>query len=197
MTRFPPSRHSRSRSASTVLTLLLTALLALPLAAAADGLYLHVHVEDDGGETVNVNLPLNAIGSMLPMLEQQMGDDAYVALDEYDVSLEQMRATWRELRNQPDFVLATVESDDANVHVAKEGDYLVARVHDVADAGSARVHARIPARVVDALLSGQDGRLDLRAALDALAAEGEGELVTVEEDSSRVRVWVDGAAAAR
>lgn len=187
-------RFSPARSPFTVLSLILAALLNLPLAAAADDLYLHVHVEDEGGETVNVNLPLAAIGSALPLVEREMEKGAYANLDEYDVSLAQLRATWQELRDQPDFVLASIESPDANVRVAKEGEYLVARVHEDT-AGGARIHARIPARVVDALLSGSNDRLDLRAAFAALAAEGEGELVTVEEESSRVRVWVDSRAA--
>lgn len=184
------TRIHSARYALSFLTLLLAALLA-PSPAAADGLYLHVHVLDEGGEAVNVNLPLATVGSALPMIEGRLGEDAQLQFDEYDVSLDQMRATWQELRAQPDFVLATVESSDADLHIAKEGDYLVARVHETGDDGRARINARIPAAVIDALLSGRDGRLDLRAGLNALAAEGAGELVTVEEDESRIRVWVD------
>ena len=60
----------------------------------------------------------------------------------------------------------------------------------------ADVNVQIPSSVVDALLSGEGEELNFRAAIEALAAEGEGELVTVNDDDDRVRVWVDHIAEA-
>jgi hypothetical protein len=45
--------------------------------------------------------------------------------------------------------------------------------------------------VVAALLSGESGELDLVAAVRALAAHGETELVAVTDRDESVRVWVD------
>ena len=64
------------------------------------------------------------------------------------------------------------------------------------DEDGADVNVQIPSRVVDALLSGEGEELNFRAAIEALAAEGEGELVTVNDDDDRVRVWVDHIAEA-
>jgi hypothetical protein len=83
----------------------------------------------------------------------------------------------------------TVQADDANVRVYKDGDYLMAVVDEHDD--GAQVNARIPLAVVDALLSGAEDELDIRAALEALVAHGPGELVTVNDDETQVRVWID------
>jgi hypothetical protein len=56
---------------------------------------------------------------------------------------------------------------------------------------------RIPAAVVDALLSGADERFNLGAALTALAKTGEGDLVTVNGNNETVRMWVDSDADGR
>jgi hypothetical protein len=193
MKRFPHPPAPFPSFALPALILTFALATALPV-AAADGLYLHVHVEEDGGETVNLNLPLSTVESLLPMIPEDVARDGHVRLDEHDLDLTELRRAWQDLRSEPDFTLASIQQGDSNVHVAKEGEYLVARVLEGDGAAGARIHARIPARVVDALLSGDGDRLDLRAAIQALALEGEGELVTVEEDGSRVRVWVDGLA---
>ena len=87
----------------------------------------------------------------------------------------------------------TVEEDDEKVRVWKEAGYLMVSVveHD-----GENVEVRVPARVVDALLSGEGNELDLVAALEALVDEGEGQLVTVTGDDENVRVWVDRIAEA-
>ncbi len=54
----------------------------------------------------------------------------------------------------------------------------------------------MPFAVVDALLSGDEDKLDIEAAIHALVQEGEGELVTVTSDKDNVRVWVDSIAEA-
>ncbi len=62
--------------------------------------------------------------------------------------------------------------------------------------GGENVEVRVPARVVDALLSGEGDELNLIAAMEALVDEGEGNLVTVTGDDENVRVWVDRIAEA-
>ena len=89
----------------------------------------------------------------------------------------------------------TVEEDDESVRVWKETGYL--KVH-VIDGGHSneQVDVQIPLVVVDSLLSGDSDELNLEAAIRALVAEGEGELVTVSGDDEKVRVWVDNIAEA-
>ncbi len=59
------------------------------------------------------------------------------------------------------------------------------------------VDVKVPQAVVEALLSGEGDEIDLAAAIRALAARGEGELVTVDNKDAKVRVWVDQLAEAR
>ena len=60
--------------------------------------------------------------------------------------------------------------------------------------GDDAVEVRVPLAVVDALLSGEGDSLDIRAAIEALAEHGEGELVAVSERDEQVRVWIDRTA---
>ena len=50
---------------------------------------------------------------------------------------------------------------------------------------------KVPMKVVDALLSAGKDELDILAALKALSAHGDTELVTVKDEENTVRVWVD------
>jgi hypothetical protein len=54
-----------------------------------------------------------------------------------------------------------------------------------------RVEVKVPLKVVDALLSGKKDELDIAAGLRALSAQGDTELVSVKDNESTVRVWLD------
>lgn len=193
-------KHKTMLAGATALALTVL-VYALPTTAAdtsASKLWLHVHVQEDGNENVRVNLPLSVAEKSLAMVPQDVLDGGQLKFDDHQIQVEQLREIWHELATQPDFVLASVESDTETVRVSKEGGYLLVRVHEQgAETGPERVQVRIPERVVDALLSGTGDQLNVQAAFEALVAHGEGELVTVEEATSRVRIWVDGMAEAR
>ena len=193
-------KHKTMLAGATALALAVL-VYALPTTAAdtsASKLWLHVHVQEDGNENVRVNLPLSVAEKSLAMVPQDVLDGGQLKIDDHQIQIGQLREIWHELQTQPDFVLASVESDTETVHVSKEGGYLLVRVHEQgAETAPERVQVRIPERVVDALLSGTGDQLNIQAAFEALVAHGEGELVTVEEATSRVRIWVDGIAEAR
>ena len=50
---------------------------------------------------------------------------------------------------------------------------------------------KVPMRVIDALFSAGKDELDLVAALHALSAQGDTELVSVKAEDNTVRVWLD------
>jgi hypothetical protein len=102
----------------------------------------------------------------------------------------------------------TVQSHENNVRVAKIGGYLYVHVTDKGEGNKAaskdgkagqkgalphesKVEIKVPMKVVDALLSAGKDELDIVAALKALSAHGDTELVTVKDDENTVRVWVD------
>lgn len=178
---------------------LAAAALALTLAAfagtaaAAPDLWLHVKV-DDTGEKVTVNLPLSMIEKALPMIPEDAMEATKVVFDETEMTIEDLRQLWNDIKDQPDFTMVTVEGEGENVNVRKEGNYLLVNVRED---GDTQVDVRVPLTVVDALLSGQGEQLDMKGALQALAAHGEGELVTVNEDEETVRVWIDSQSESR
>jgi hypothetical protein len=175
---------------------LLVAAFCLP-AAAAD-LWFHVTVQEEGGDNANVtvNLPISIVEKALPLIPQDQMRDGRIVIDDQEFDAVKLRALWREVSTSPDMTYVTVKTDNENVKVSKEGGYLVARTV-ASNAGGAQVNARIPLAVVDALLSGEGNTLNVQAALAALVAEGEGELVTVNDDNSQVRVWIDSNPEAR
>lgn len=167
--------------------------------AAPQERWFHVLVEDgdDAAETVRINLPLGAIEQMLPSVQSErirhgkirVGDDTH--LEGID-----LRAVWNAVRNADDGEFVTVEARDGKVRVAKSGGLVLLRVSDEGK-GDDRVEVRVPIAVVDALLSGDSDEMDLQAALRALRETADGDLVTVTDGSSRVRIWIDASQSGR
>ena len=89
-------------------------------------------------------------------------------------------------------------SDRESVRVAKEGGYLVVKVRPGAREAKdgdrhhpQNVDVRLPMDVVEALLSGSRDELDILAAIKALSAHKDLALVTVNDKSQTVRIWID------
>jgi len=170
--------------------------------------WIHVRVEskEDHGETVRVNVPIEMAAKVLPAIHDQKLHDGKVRIDgdkmNQDVDL---RAILDAVRSSRDGEYVTVQSHENNVRVAKSGGYLYVHVTDKGDgdkaaakdgktpvpAHEAKVEIKVPLKVVDALLSAGKDELDILAALKALAAHGDTELVTVKDEQNTVRIWVD------
>jgi hypothetical protein len=164
--------------------------LARGAAAADSDLWLHVKVhEKEGGARVSINLPVEAVQRMAGALPS---DAHRVRIHDGDMSAADLRKMWDAVKNSPDADFVTVEKQDEHVRVAKRGGYLVIRADEHGDKRS-RVDVKVPGRVIEALLSGTGDELNLGAAFEALARQGEGELVTVDGDGDTVRIWVDRA----
>jgi len=179
---------------NTLLAAALIATLAGP-AAAAD-LWLHVDVNGGRhGEQATINLPLSMVDTIAPMISGKAHAAGRVRLDDRDYSVAELRRIWRELEAGPDATYVTVKEQDSKVRIAKQGRYLVMEANDRAQGED--VQARVPLSVMRALLSSSGDELNVGAALEALAAEGAGELVTVTGDEETVRIWVDGESGGR
>ena len=175
-----------------VLFVAATLVIGAGAAQADSDLWLHVKVDGQDGEKVTVNLPLSLIEMALPMIPDEHFSDGDFILGGHGhkLSISQLRDLWNELKSTPDMTFVTVEDGDETVTVSKSNGYL--RVH--VDESDERVAVRVPESVIDALLSGGGESLDIRAAITALAEQGEGELVTVNGDDEQVRVWIDRSA---
>ena len=180
----------------TLIIAALALLIALPAAAQSQDLWIHVKVHEDGGENtrVTVNLPVSFIEGVMPMLEESGHmDDARLEFDDSDVTVDDLRRVLQSLKDSPDATFAEVQTDTETVAFYKQGDYLRVETEESLDGATAKteVQARFPIAVLDALLSAPGERLDIRAAVQALAAHGPGELVTVRDGATSVRVWID------
>jgi hypothetical protein len=170
------------------------ALVATP--ALAQDLWLHVHVDENDAEetTVRVNVPLSLVASVLPTIEasphvRQGKLEVMRDLQSEGIDIFEM---WQELRNAPDGEYVRVRSKTENVRIHKLDEIVHIDVDESSDGEQQEtVRVRLPMAVMDALLSNGDDTLNLVAAVEALS-EFEGEdLVTVDDGSSKVRIWVD------
>jgi hypothetical protein len=175
-------------------TALLTAGLTLGPAAAAD-LWFHVKVDGKDGEQATINLPLSMVDKIAPMIQDESRSAGRVRIDDREYRVDELRRIWRELENGPDAVYVSVNEPDSRTRIAKRGEFLVVEATDRSD--GEQVQARVPLAVVGALFSGPGDELNLRAALEALARRGEGELITVTGNDESVRIWVDTLPEAR
>jgi hypothetical protein len=168
----------------------------LAAASEAAGRWIHVRVvgHGDNQESVKVNLPLTMLETMADSIESDRIKDGRVNFGHSDLDAEQLRSLWKSVRDAQDMEFVTVESTDETVRVAKSGNYLLARIHDNDDRAGEKVEVKVPLDVVDALLSAPKGELNVKAAIQALARHGGGDLVTVRDGDSDMRVWIDSRA---
>jgi hypothetical protein len=154
--------------------------------------YLHVKVEDaTKGESVNVNVPLSMAEKILPTIHKDNIRNGHVTIGHADMDDVDIRALLDAVRTAPDNEFVTVKEKDQDVRVAKSNGNLVVHVRD-GNKGSQKVDITVPMKVVDALLStAKDNELDISAAIRALSEAGDAVLVTVEDASEHVRIWVD------
>jgi hypothetical protein len=166
--------------------------------------WVHVKVEEGGtqGETVRINLPLSLAEKVLPAIHTEKLCDGKVKVGKVDVHDLDLRAIMEALRAAPDNEFITVESRHDNVRVAKAGGNLLIKVQENKETAGTKaktetktraetVNVTIPIPVVEALLSGAQDELDILAAVRALGAVGDTVLVSVDDQHSKVRIWVD------
>ncbi|MFI5091877.1 MAG: hypothetical protein ACHQIK_00385 [Candidatus Acidiferrales bacterium] len=155
--------------------------------------WLHVRVisANSKGETVRVNVPLALAETVLPAIDHDRLHDGKVRIGCMDCDGVDIRTLFNAVRNSKDGEFVTVQSKDADISVAKKDGQFLVHVHDKNKPKNSQVEVKVPMKVVEALLSGGKDELDIAAGLHALAGEGDMELVSVKDDDSTVRVWMD------
>jgi ribosome-associated translation inhibitor RaiA len=180
---------------ATVLCLLAAGAMvaaAPAMAAPAGEKYLHVKVEDPSkGESVNVNVPLSMAEKILPAINNHDLHDGKVSFHHAEMNGVDVRALLDAVRNAADNEFVTVKEKDTDVRVAKLNGNIVVHVVDKENKDQ-KVDVTVPLRIVDALFANaKNDELDVVAALRALSDAGDILLVTVQDASQKVRVWVD------
>ncbi|HXL23745.1 MAG TPA: hypothetical protein VOA78_14880 [Candidatus Dormibacteraeota bacterium] len=115
------------------------ALLLLPLAGFAQtsstgsaDRWLHVRVisSDNRGETVRVNIPLDMAEKVLPAINKDRLHSGKVRISEADCNGLDIKAILEAVRTSKDGEFVTVQGDENDVRVAKQGGYLLIHVTD-------------------------------------------------------------------
>lgn len=174
--------------------------LLLPLAAWAQATpsqkqdrWLHVRVESSHpkNETVRVNVPLELAEKILPTINHDRLRNGKIRIEGSQAHDVDLQALFEAVRTSKDGEFVTVQGDDADVRVAKQEGYFLVHVHDKGSAKKDEVEVRVPMKVAEALFSAGKDTLDVVAAIHALSAQGDTELVSVKSNEETVRIWLD------
>lgn len=155
--------------------------------------WLHVRVinTDGRGETVRVNVPLELAEKVLPAVNHDRLHDGKVRIDSRHMDDVDLKTIMAAIRTSKDGEFVTVQGNDNDVRVAKESNHLIIHVVDKGSSKKCQVEIKVPMKVIDALFSAGKDELDLVAALRALSAQGDTELVSVKDSENTVKVWLD------
>jgi hypothetical protein len=170
-------------------------------ASAGGSAWLHIRVDETrGGKSgkgskVRVNVPLAVVEAALEAAPQKFVEKGRIKImdkSDHDLSLEDMRRAWKELKNAGDSELVSVEEEDEHVTVARKGDVVQVRVTNTKD-GQEQVHVDVPVNLVDAVLAGDSQTVDVQAVIRELRSR-RGDIVRVTDKNSAVRIWIDEVA---
>jgi hypothetical protein len=184
---------------------------SLAQAATDTDQWIHIRVtsRDAKGEVVRINVPIEMAEKVLPAINKDRLHDGKVRIESGEVKDVDLHAILDAVRTAKDGEYVTVQSNENNVRVSKSNGVLYITVTDKEQAKKAaakedaakgtkaseraetKVEIKVPMKVVDALLSAGRDELDLVAALRALSAHGDTELVTVKDEENDVRIWID------
>jgi hypothetical protein len=155
--------------------------------------WLHVRVTctDGRGDTVRVNVPLELAEKVLPAVNHDRLHNGKVRIDSTEVGDVDLHALMEAIRTAKDGEYVTVQGSDNDVRVAKEGNHLMIHVVDKGGSKKSQVEVKVAMKVIEALLSAGKDELDLVAALHALGAQGDVELLSAKDSENTVKVWLN------
>lgn len=157
--------------------------------------WIHIRVDDndDGPGRVDIQVPVSMVSGLLPALKDHAVGHGGIHLDGTDVDIREIRGYWAALRDAKDGEYVTIKDADSKVRIAKKSGVFLVNVDETS--GGEKVRMTLPMAFVDAVLAGGE-TLDLDALARALERAPSGELLTVDDHESHVRIWIDAAPAA-
>ena len=115
--------------------------------------------------------------------------DGNIRINEREFRVEDLRKAWNDIRDAGDMEFVSIEGRNGDVRIYVEGNLLLVQPERRND--KSKVDIRIPLKVVDAMLSGKGEELNLAAAVKALRDSGVKDIITVKDEDTSVRVWID------
>ena len=180
--------------ALSVLAAVLSSWVALPPEAQQKkNPWLHVEVKEskDDPETVKVNLPFSMVDVALKIAQDKKltkFNDGKLPLNSSELSIPDIKKLWTEFKKAGNADFVTVEKKSESVKISRDGNYLLIKI---SEQKQQKVDVRVPIDVVDALLSAPGEELDIKAALVAMQQKGSGEILSVIEKDTTIKIWVD------
>ena len=156
--------------------------------------WLHIRVDnkESNGEVVRVNVPIDMAEKILPAINHDQLRHGKIHFDNGKLNDIDVRTILDAIRTSKDGEYVTVQSNENDVRVAKNGGMLFVNVTDKTGSKHSKVEVKVPMKVIDALFSAGKDEIDVVAALHALSAHGgDTELVSVKGDDNDVRIWMD------
>ena len=178
------------KTLALVISLTAVLLPAAP-AGAESSRWIHVRVDEDGerGARVDVQVPLSMVSALLPSLKSKIEvHDGRLDFGDDEMSLAELRGYWTAVKAAKDGNYVTIRDGEDTVRIAKRGGIVHVDVSE--NRGSERVKVRLPVPLVDAFLAGDD-TIEVDQLVKALSNVPNGEIVAVDDDESRVRIWID------
>ena len=157
--------------------------------------WLHVRVQefDGGDDSIEINMPLSAVQALLSNSEVDGLRNGKIHLgDHADIDGIDLHEILLAVRDAPDSEFVTIRSREDTVRVAKEDGFLLV---DIDEKHGDSVRVRMPIEVVDVLLEAEGGAVDVVRLLDALAVLDGTDLISVDSEDTRIRIWIDSSRA--
>ena len=180
------------------------AMLASAGTLAASDLWLHVRVDEDNNHPtrVRVNLPFSLIERALPLIpdldqhhhgRRSRHDRIVISGDEIDVT--ELREMLAELDAAEDGQRFQFEAEWEIITYHKEEGLLKLEVRDL-DRSDDLSRVTVPLGLAQAFAAREDQIVDFREISRWLVDQGEGEILFVQDEKTKVRVWVDDSPSA-
>jgi len=171
------------------LWLLLANMCGLGLAQSS-GPWLHLEVKENKTEPVlvKVNLPVSLVDVALDVVREEGLRHGKFKLEHTEITVADMKEIWNELKKAGNAEFLTVERRHETVRISREGEFVLVKVTENQEP---KVDLKIPVSVVDALLEGPGDELNLKAAVAAMQQKQVGDILTVNANNTRVRLWID------
>jgi hypothetical protein len=177
---------------------LLAALLAgstFKAQAQSSDRWIHVRVDnpEDKGEMVHVNVPVALAEVLVSSVDHDELHHGHISVGHADLNGVDLRAMLDAVRSAPDGEFVSVKKRDQDIHVSKQNGFLLIRVTNSNRTDKQEIQITVPITVVQAMVAASKGSddLDVAAALKALAALGDSELVNVKDGKKTIHIWID------
>jgi hypothetical protein len=157
--------------------------------------WIHVRVDnpEDKGEMVHVNVPVALAEVLVSSVDHDELHHGHISVGHADLNGVDLRAMLDAVRSAPDGEFVSVKKRDQDIHVSKQNGLLLIHVTNSNRADKQEVQITVPITVVQAMVAASKGSddLDVGAALKALAALGNSELVNVKDGKKTIHIWID------